>query len=50
MSGVALFGATTFEPYQARKLDASQDIRPALHDGYILCHGDKDMPNSSFRA
>ncbi|MBQ9788991.1 MAG: hypothetical protein IJW31_05290 [Lentisphaeria bacterium] len=21
-----------------------------LHDGYILCHGDKDKPNSSFRA
>ena len=33
----------------ARRLDSSQDIRPALHDVYILCHGGKDKP-TSFRA
>ncbi|MBQ9788604.1 MAG: hypothetical protein IJW31_03290 [Lentisphaeria bacterium] len=28
----------------ARRLDASHDSHHALHDGYILCHGDKDNP------
>ncbi len=48
MGGVVLV-ARLKASRSARRLDASQDIRPALHDGYILCHGGKDKPNSSFR-